>query len=139
MRVLHFDIVSGIAGDMTLGALIHLGAPIEPLREALSAMGLGGVEVGSAKVSAGGIGAVRFEVGFESSDHEHRTWTEIRRLLDRAGLPDGARARAEDIFERLARAESTVHGQPPEEVCFHEVGAVDSIADITGCAWRWIT
>jgi hypothetical protein len=143
MRVLHLDMPSGIAGDMTLAALTQLGAPLEPLEEALGAMGLVGVEVRALPVEVSGIAALGLEVREGGGDpdqadhghhHPHRRYAEIRALLARAGLPAGARGRAEDMFARLAEAEGRVHGVPADEVAFHEVGAVDSIADLVGVA-----
>ncbi|HOX42094.1 MAG TPA: nickel pincer cofactor biosynthesis protein LarC [Myxococcota bacterium] len=136
MRVLHFDMPSGIAGDMALAALTQLGAPLEPLQAALQAMGLAGVRVGVEPAEVSGIAALRLRVEEPGPHHphDHRSYRDIRALLGRAGLPAGARARAEDMFARLAAAEGRVHGRPADEVTFHEVGAVDSIADLLGVA-----
>lgn len=134
MRQLHFDLVSGIAGDMALGALLHLGAPLSPLQEALRAMGLRKTSVSANAVRPHGISAIRFCVSGEEEPHSHRSFAEIRGLISRAGLPPGARERAEAIFIRLAEAEARVHGTAIDDVVFHEVGAVDSIADVVGCA-----
>jgi uncharacterized protein (TIGR00299 family) protein len=97
-------------------------------------MGLEDVEVASNEVRPHGIGAVRFTVSYQERGQPHRSWREVRALLDRAGLDPGARERAEAIFQRLAAAEARIHGTSEDEVVFHEVGAVDSIADIVGCA-----
>ncbi len=97
-------------------------------------MGLAGVTLASEKVSVSGIGALRFVVGPDAGDEPHRSWADIQRLLEQAELSVGARRRAQDIFRRLAQAEATVHGVDPAQVHFHEVGAVDSIADIVGAA-----
>ncbi|HEY0472552.1 MAG TPA: LarC family nickel insertion protein, partial [Kribbella sp.] len=79
--------------------------------------------------------------GQEDAGHRHggsgtttRTWAEVRRLIEAAGLADPVRARALDTFARLARAEATAHGVEPDAVHFHEVGALDAIADIVGVA-----
>jgi pyridinium-3,5-bisthiocarboxylic acid mononucleotide nickel chelatase len=132
--LLHFDIISGISGDMTVGALLHLGAPLDPLRRALDAMGLSDVALTSRGTSRHGIGCVQFVVDVPGKTATHRTWGDIRKLLVQAGLPAGAKERAEAVFARLAEAEAAVHQQSPEQVLFHEVGAADSIADIVGCA-----
>jgi pyridinium-3,5-bisthiocarboxylic acid mononucleotide nickel chelatase len=134
LKILHFDIVSGIAGDMTLGALLHLGVPLDPLREAVRAMGLENISLEAKPASPNGIGAIRFQVHSGETGHEHRSWGDIRKLLGRAGLTPGARERAEDIFARLARVEGAIHGVDAQNVVFHEVGAVDSIADVVGVA-----
>jgi len=136
MRVLHLDMPSGIAGDMALAALSQLGAPLEPLQVALGAMGLTGVRVSLEPAEVSGITALRLRVlePDHGHGHAHRSYADVRELLARAGLDAGARARAEDMFARLAEAEGRVHGRPAAEVTFHEVGAVDSIADIVGVA-----
>lgn len=134
MRHLHLDMVSGIAGDMALAALAHLGAPLDPLRTAMDAMGLGAAGLSLAEIEVHGIRALRFRVDADEPGHHHRSWRDIRALLQRAGLSPGATARAERMFEALAAAEARVHGGTPEEVQFHEVGGVDSIADMVGCA-----
>lgn len=76
MRVLHFDIIGGIAGDMTVAALTSLGAPIQPLHEALQAMGLGQVLVAVKPVEVNGIGALRLTVEFPP-EHVHRTLADL--------------------------------------------------------------
>ncbi|MBW1807239.1 MAG: nickel pincer cofactor biosynthesis protein LarC [Deltaproteobacteria bacterium] len=134
MKILHFDNISGIAGDMAMGALLHLGAGLDPLVEALQAMQLQGVGVSKAAAQAHGIGAIQFIVKQERKDYPHRSWQDIRGLIKKAGLPASARERAEGIFKKLAEAEALVHETDPEDIVFHEVGAVDSIADIVGCA-----
>ncbi len=66
--------------------------------------------------------------------HEHRTFTDIVGIIEGSGITEGAKRLAKGIFRRVAEAEGKVHGKPPEEVGFHEVGAVDSIVDIVGTA-----
>jgi len=133
VKVLHLDMIGGIAGDMTVAALTHLGAPLGPLREALSAMGLGGLGVEVIPVAPSGISALRFQVnGASNEGHPHRALPDVLALISRAGLPASASERAERIFGHLAEAEGAVHGIEPERVTFHEVGALDSIADIVG-------
>ncbi len=134
MRTLHLDMISGIAGDMMLGALVQLGFPLERLRQALDAMGLGGIGVRVEPAAPSGVSALRFSVDAPGEETAERSWADIRRLLSSAGLPPGARERAEAMFARLAEAEARVHGTTPERIHFHEVGAADSIADIVGCA-----
>jgi uncharacterized protein (TIGR00299 family) protein len=133
VRTLALDPVGGIAGDMLIAALLHLGAPRAALDEGLRKLGLP-IEVIVQEVAVNGISALHVEVRGPAEDHVHRPWREIRALIDGAGLPVQAARRAQEAFALLARAEGRVHGVAPEEVTFHEVGALDSIADICGAA-----
>jgi pyridinium-3,5-bisthiocarboxylic acid mononucleotide nickel chelatase len=132
-KILYFDCFSGVAGDMTVAALIDLGVPLEVVRESVAALGVGGVSVSVVPAQTGVIGGIRFVVEQEGA-HPERSYRDILELLDAAPLQDGAKARAKSIFRRLAEAEAFVHRTPVEAVSFHEVGAVDAIADIVGAA-----
>lgn len=147
-KVLYLECSSGISGDMTVGALLDLGADEEKLRDELSRLRIGGFELKFSRRSVRGIDAFDFDVilreepsgcGGEHSSghrhhHHHRTMREIRELIVSSGLSEGVKDRALKIFTVLAEAEGKVHGKPAEEVGFHEVGAVDSIVDIVGTA-----
>ncbi len=132
-KVVYFDCFSGVAGDMSVAALVDLGVPIEVVRDAVSALGVLGVSVAVRPAQTGVIGGVRFVVE-QSGSHPERAYADIVRLLDGAALSEGTRARAHAIFRRLAEAEAFVHRTPVDAVSFHEVGAVDAIADIVGAA-----
>lgn len=129
----YFDCFSGISGDMTLGALIHLGVPLPWLKESIARLPLTGFDISVADVAYNGIRAKRVEVHAEH-DHPHRHYSDIRQLIESSPLPDPAKRTALSIFRRLAEAEAGVHGCLPEEVHFHEVGAVDAIVDVVGTA-----
>jgi uncharacterized protein (TIGR00299 family) protein len=130
MKLCYFDAFSGISGDMTVGALLDAGAPAEALIEGLKSLGTGAIfEV--EKTRRQGIAATKFRVhGGEQKAHRHLP--QIPKMIDGASLPPRARDRARAVFGKLAEAEARVHGVPMEKVHFHEVGAVDSIADIVG-------
>jgi len=132
MKVAHFDCFSGISGDMTLAALIDVGVDADGIRQALASLGLP-IRMEVERVRKGGFAAtyVRMEVQEEKS---HRFFPEIKEIVGRSSLTDRQRSLALKIFQRLAEAEAAVHGLPPEKVHFHEVGALDSIADIVGAA-----
>jgi len=145
VTVLALEPVGGIAGDMMLAALLHLGAPraalddgLLALAEASGAFDLRGTRVVAEPVEVSGIRALRVDVRVppEVRDREphHRPWRAIRDLLGRARLPERARELALLAFTRLAEAEGRVHGVTAEEVEFHEVGAVDAIVDVVGSA-----
>ena len=133
MRLLYFDCVAGISGDMALGALIDAGADLEPIRKVLEQLPLEPFELDVEAVETGGIGATKVNVQ-TSTDGLIRTYANIRSLLDMAEMPLDAKAMAQRIFRRLAEAEAMVHRRDLDQVTFHEVGAVDSIVDIVGTA-----
>ncbi|MCS7167865.1 MAG: nickel pincer cofactor biosynthesis protein LarC [Gemmatales bacterium] len=132
MRVLHFDCFSGISGDMTLGALVSLGVPAEVIQAGLASLHLP-MRVEFEPVKRCGFAAVQARVQAED-EHHHRHLRDIEQILLRSDLPAEARDLALRIFRRLAEAEAAVHGQAVDQVHFHEVGALDSIADIVGVA-----
>jgi uncharacterized protein (TIGR00299 family) protein len=133
MRVLFFDCIAGISGDMALGALVHAGADLDAIRKTLSTLAIEPFEISSEPVDLHGIGATKVIVTSEATG-VIRTYANIRSLLDGSDLSPEARLLAHRIFRRLAEAEAMVHRRDVEHVTFHEVGAVDSIVDICGTA-----
>jgi len=131
---LHFDCPSGIAGDMTLGALLHLGVDQRVVNEALDRIGLPGLKIRVSPVKRAGLAALQVQGPTEADDEPARTWQSIRQLLRESSLPVTVRQLAEAIFTRLADAEAAVHGTAVDAVHFHEVGGLDAIADIVGIA-----
>ena len=129
------DCGSGASGDMLLGALVGAGVPLEVIDGAVQEVAPEPVTLRVETVRRAGMAATRVHVEAVDS-HEHRTLRDIRQLLDGAsGLHTDVRARALQTFERLADAEAHVHGGTADDVHFHEVGALDAIADIVGvCA-----
>jgi uncharacterized protein (TIGR00299 family) protein len=133
MRICYFDAFSGISGDMTVGALIDAGAPAAELFAGLESLGTG-AQFSAEKTKRQGITATKFRVeGGEQKAHRHLP--QILRMIDAATLPARAKERAHAVFQKLAEAEAQVHGVSMEKVHFHEVGAVDSIADIVGACF----
>ena len=129
-----FDPISGIAGDMALGALLDAGADLGYVTAQLRTLGLDGWGLDAERVTRNEIAAIRAIVDAPEG-HHHRRWRDIRSLLEAAPLADRVRGRALAVFEALAVAEGQVHGVAPDEVHFHEVGALDAIVDIVGvCA-----
>ena len=133
MRTAYFDLISGISGDMTVAALLDLGVPRKRLQGELGT--LAGVEfrLRVSKKTVNGIRATRFQV-IAGKDQPRRNWSGIRRLIEGSGLSAEVNARSIAIFSKLAEAEGKIHGVSPEEVHFHEVGAVDSIVDVVATA-----
>ena len=131
----HFDCASGIAGDMALGALVDAGVPIDAVAAAVRSMGLDEVEISAESVVKRGFRATQIRIA-HPPQHVHRHMSDIREMLDRGDrLSDSVRRRAMGIFEVIAAAEAKVHGTTVDKVHFHEVGAIDSIADIVGVAF----
>jgi len=133
-RLAYVDAIAGLAGDMLLGALLDAGADRARVGDGLRGLGVPGVELTETKVHRHGILASGVTTIAPEIDPPHRTWAEIRGLLDRAGLPERPLARAHAVFAALAEAEARVHGVAAETVEFHEVGGLDSIGDICGIA-----
>lgn len=125
---------SGASGDMLLGALLDAGASLPRVRAEIEAVGVGGIEVRTERVHKAGLTALKAHVVVAES-HHHRRWADIRGVLDTGDLTASVRDRAVEVFTRLAEAEGRVHGIAADEVHFHEVGALDAIADVVGvCA-----
>jgi uncharacterized protein (TIGR00299 family) protein len=132
-KILFLDAQSGIAGDMTIAALLDLGVPLAVPRAAVDALGIEGLGLEASEVYAGAIGATRLDVVAHAAQAE-RHYSEIDALIAGAKLDHEVSALARRVFRRLAEAESAVHKIPIESVHFHEVGALDAIADIVGAA-----
>jgi uncharacterized protein (TIGR00299 family) protein len=134
MRVALFDPFSGIAGDMSLGALLAVGLDPDWLRRLPGVLGLDDIGVEIQEVLRGEI--VCQKVDFEIPPQPHgRHIKEIRALVERSGAPERVRALADRTFTAIAVAEGAIHGMSPDDVHLHEVGAVDAILDIVGVVW----
>jgi hypothetical protein len=127
------DCAAGASGDMLLGALVDAGVPVDTLQQAVDAIGVEPVELRVSTVERHGIGATKVDVHVAAGP-AHRTWSGVRALIERAALAEPVRTTALDAFARLARAEAAVHRVAADDVHFHEVGALDSIADVVGAA-----
>ncbi|MGH2937427.1 MAG: nickel pincer cofactor biosynthesis protein LarC [Solirubrobacterales bacterium] len=130
-RLLYLDCVGGAAGDMLLAALIDAGAPLTAIEAGLPTVDGLGLEI--ERVARCGVDAALLTVT-APEQHAHRRLRDVRLLIDAADMPARARSRAHSAFELLARAEGAVHGEPAAEVTFHEVGALDAVADVCGVA-----
>jgi len=149
VRVAYLDTFSGISGDMTVGAFIDLGLPLDAVRDAVRILGLPGVTVTGERVFRHGIAATKFTVrvdghvadtpGAHHHQHGHRPYAEIRDLVGESALAAPVRQHALAIFAALAGAEGRVHGLAPDQVEFHEVGALDAIVDVVGAALGVVT
>jgi pyridinium-3,5-bisthiocarboxylic acid mononucleotide nickel chelatase len=131
MKLVYFDCFSGISGDMTLGALVDAGCPVEQLRAELRGLQVAGWELTAEKVWKNGMAATYVKVLTEDQS-KHRSLNAILEILEKSQLAPAVRERAAAIFRRLGEAEARVHDVPLEKIHFHEVGAVDAIVDIVG-------
>ena len=130
-RIAYLDCVGGLAGDMLLAALLDAGAELETLRSVPGALGLEGVRIEVERVERQGIGALHLRIE-AADDHDYRDYAHIREVVSAAALPGQARARSLEAFRRLAEVEGGIHGVPPEDVHFHELGSVDALVDVCG-------
>ena len=134
MTSAYFDCYNGISGDMTLGALIDLGLPVEDLRQALSSLPVSGYSIEVERVKRCGIGATLAKVTCEEQQ-KHRHFSHIREMIEASDLSPAVKERSVAAFHAIAVAEAKVHEITVERVHFHEVGAVDAIVDIVGSMW----
>ena len=161
-KTVYLECYSGISGDMTVAALLDLGADREVLKESLKSLPVGGFRTEITRVKKSGLDACDFSVILEQDNHdhdmeylhgseksytghheythsheyphEHRGMKEITEIIQKSEMTARAKKMAMRVFGILAQAESKAHGVPVEEVHFHEVGAVDSIVDIAAIA-----
>jgi len=151
MKTLYFDCFSGIAGDMTIGALLDLGLDLEYLKTELRKLAVEGYELQASRVVRANISAMKFDVRMEhdhhhdhhhhddhhhdhGGHHHHHKASDILKMISDSGLNANVKRIATAIFTKLAISEGKVHHVAPEAVEFHEVGAVDSIVDTVGSA-----
>jgi len=134
VNIAYFDAFSGMSGDMTVGALLHLGVSLDALREELRKLPLAGYHLHQTERMLSGIRATKFNVEVHDPLHE-RSFRAIARMLAESDLLPPVKDASLRIFTVLAEAEGRVHGVAPEAVHFHEVGAIDSIVDIVGTAF----
>jgi uncharacterized protein (TIGR00299 family) protein len=134
-RILYYDCFAGISGDMNLGALVDLGVEAGHLQRELEKLNIEGFSLEVERDIRKGISGTRATVVVDHPENEkHRHLHHIEELITKSGLSQEIKEKALSIFSRVAEAEARVHSIPVEKVHFHEVGALDSIADIVGAA-----
>ena len=158
MKVLYFDCPTGIAGDMTIGALLEILGDDKYFLDELKKLNVDGYKIDISRQDSHGIMGTHLNVVVDGEDeyghyhdldehkhdhehnhpknhrHEHRNLLEVNKIIDDSTLDQDTKKLAKDIFFKVAEAESKVHGKALSEIHFHEVGAVDSIVDIVGTA-----
>ena len=132
MKIAYFDTIAGISGDMTLGAFLAAGMPLDLLVLELGKLHLTGFELTANHIKRNGIGATKVDVIISDAPSAHRHLSHINALIEKSELSSAVQQTAKKIFHEVAVAEATVHQSTIEKVHFHEVGAIDSIVDIVG-------
>lgn len=157
-KTLYLECYSGISGDMTVAALLDLGADQKLLETTLGSLGVEGFSIEISRVKKAGLDVCDFSVildsthenfdhdmdylhgklhghhSSESKQHHHRGLKEIKDIILCSRMSDRAKKTAMTVFQILAEAEAKAHGVSVDEVHFHEVGAVDSIVDVIAAA-----
>lgn len=141
---LYFECNSGISGDMSVGALLDLGADKDILEKALASMKLDNeFQYKITKQMVNAISTTDFDVILpehkhhehnHEHHHEHRNLNDVNEIIDKAEISENAKNLAKKIFKIVAEAESKVHNKDISEIHFHEIGAIDSIVDIVSFA-----
>lgn len=129
-RILYFDIVNGISGDMTIATLLDLGIPKEVFLDEIYKLNLDGeFEINIEQKNENGIVGTKVEV-IAKEVNSHRHLTDIYDIIDKSSLNDFVKDKSKEIFMVIAQAEAKVHGTTIDKIHFHEVGAIDSIVDV---------
>ncbi|MGE5429045.1 MAG: nickel pincer cofactor biosynthesis protein LarC [Methylococcaceae bacterium] len=135
MRILYYDCFAGISGDMNLGAMIDLGVDASYLESELKKLNIEGFHLEITQDMRRGISGTKAVVVVENPDNEkHRHLRHVEEIIKQSSLSETVKENSLKIFKLIAFAEAKVHQIPVERVHFHEVGALDSIADIVGAA-----
>ncbi len=134
MKIVYFDTIAGISGDMVLGAFVSAGLSLDELGQELKKLSLAGFELQTSHVERSGIVAVKLDVVISVHPKYHRHLKDIIEIIDRSELSASVKDRSKKIFHQIAVAEAKVHNTTIEKIHFHEVGALDSIVDIIGAA-----
>ncbi|MBE9376600.1 nickel pincer cofactor biosynthesis protein LarC [Saccharopolyspora sp. HNM0983] len=130
--ILWLNPATGVSGDMLLGALLGLGAPLDRVRAAVEATGLRGWSLAAEQVGTGGISATRAVIGTD----DDRTARTAADLLDRVrrARPEPVADLAAEAVRAIAGTEAALHGQDPDQVHLHEIGGLDTVLDTVGTA-----
>jgi uncharacterized protein (TIGR00299 family) protein len=134
-RAIVIDCFSGASGDMLLGALLDAGLALDDLRSGLTRLGVNGWTLRAEPGRQHGIGGTRARVELTAVDQPHRGLSEVLSIISAAALPAEVADRACAVFRLLGDVEAAIHGTSPEEVEFHEVGALDAIVDVVGVVY----
>lgn len=145
MRVLFLDCSMGIAGDMLMGALLELVPDRKKCLEKLNSMGISGVQIQDTACEKCGVMGTHMRVMIDGKEehkyhhshhhvHEHKNLEEIEKIIDKLTVSENVKKAAKGIYKSIAESEGKAHGKTVTQIHFHEVGMLDAIADVTGCA-----
>jgi pyridinium-3,5-bisthiocarboxylic acid mononucleotide nickel chelatase len=134
MQTAYFDCFSGVSGDMILGAFLDLGLPVKFLKDSLKNLPLPELRLIIKREERQGVTGTTLTVQGKVREGIFRTYASIKQLFEKSPLNSAVRENSLAILTRLAQVEGTIHGVPLESVHFHEIGALDTIADIVGAA-----
>jgi uncharacterized protein (DUF111 family) len=133
--MLYFDLLCGASGDMILASLVDLGVPLSFLNDRFQTLKIPGLGIEQTRQVRAGKSCTQLLIHWsQESQREYRNLYGILTLLQRGSFPPRAVEICRRILERLAKAESRVHGVPVDQVHFHEIGAVDTVVDVLGFA-----
>jgi len=135
MKTGYLDCFSGISGDMFVGALLDAGLAFDKLKKVLGSLPLDSYSLEMKREKRHELTGTRFIVRPDEKRHGHRGLREIKGIIGEGDLSDSVKERCFRIFESIALEEGKIHNIPPDEVHFHEVGAIDSIIDIVSAAF----
>ena len=129
-RVLYFDIINGISGDMTIATLLDLGIPKDIFLEEIYKLNLNDeFEINIEQKNESGIVGTKIEV-ITKEVNSHRHLSDIYDIIDKSSLNEFVKNKSKEIFMVIANAEAKIHGTTIDKIHFHEVGAIDSIVDV---------
>lgn len=133
MKVAYFDCFSGASGNMILSALIDAGGNVDALSQSLRRVPIKGYTLKKRRKTVHGIAATSVQIKVEEKHMRlHRTFPEIKALIEKSRLSDQVRSRSIEAFEKIARAEAKIHRKTIRTIHFHEVGAIDAVVDVVG-------
>ncbi|MFO8163215.1 MAG: nickel pincer cofactor biosynthesis protein LarC [Thermodesulfobacteriota bacterium] len=130
MKIAYLDCFSGVSGDMLVGSLLDAGLSIEELEKILSGLNVNGYKISAEKEGRNNIFGTKFSVSLQEEDQQARYLKDIKKIIRNSEIPLAIVETCISIFEKLAKTESEIHHISPDEIHFHEVGAIDSIIDI---------
>jgi len=132
MKSIYFDCFSGISGDMIIGALLDAGLEFEHLKNELKKLNLENYSLKAEKLIKSNIAATKFTVISNENSNEERNINEINSIIENSSLDNNIKSKIKKIFLKIAEAESKIHNKSVDKIHFHEIGAIDTIIDVSG-------